>query len=361
MRIALLAPSLSARDAVGTDVLEMALLLRESGHEVRLYADSAVGIDEGVHAPSGFATWLRGEQDCVIYHASIGWPRGEAMLAQCRARRVLRYHNITPAEFFIGYSRDHVRTCAAGRAGLPRLATLGFDMALACSRYNLDELVAHGFPASHGRVLAPLHRIEALRDQAADAGVLDRYNDRRCNLLMLGRVAPNKGHAALIDAFACYLREYEADARLLVVGKQDRRLAGYVRHLQQRAAAYGISEQLHFLDNVDEAKLKACWLVADALLTLSEHEGFCVPLVEAMALGVPIIARASSAIPDTLGDAGLLWESADPRLYAASVARLRRDPGATAALREAGRLRYRQHFRREVLARQLVEAIACLY
>ncbi|UXI67963.1 glycosyltransferase family 4 protein [Tahibacter amnicola] len=152
MKVALLAPSLTAFDAVGTDVLEMAQVLRAAGHEVRLYADHAVGIAESVHAPNGFDRWLS-PRDLVIYHYSIGWPRIEEMLARCRARRVLRYHNITPAEFFFGWSRDHARTCAAGRASLPRMATMGFELALACSAYNRDELIAHGLPADRGAVL----------------------------------------------------------------------------------------------------------------------------------------------------------------------------------------------------------------
>ncbi|UXI67964.1 glycosyltransferase [Tahibacter amnicola] len=174
---------------------------------------------------------------------------------------------------------------------------------------------------------------------------------------MLGRVAPNKGHIALLDAFACYRREYDADARLLIVGKQDRRLAAYTRHLFSHTQALGISSHVHFLDNIDDARLKACWLVADALLMMSEHEGFCVPLVEAMAFGVPVVARATSAIPDTLGDAGLLWQESDPRLYAASLARLFKDKDVHAMLRRHGRTRFRRQFRRPVLAARLLSML----
>ncbi|HJU38675.1 MAG TPA: glycosyltransferase [Tahibacter sp.] len=359
MKIALLAPSLSAFDAVGTDVLEMAAVLRAAGHDVRLYADNVHGIAETVHQAGGFDAWL-GASGAVIYHYSIGWPRIEAMLERSRARRIVRYHNITPPEFFHGWSRDHVRTCAAGRASLPRLANLGFDLALACSRYNLDELVAHGFPRARGRVLAPFHQIERLVDLPGDTDVLDRYNDGRRNVLMLGRVAPNKGHLALLDAFACYRRAYADDARLLVVGKQDRRLAAYTRRLFAHAAALGIANDVHFLDNVDDARLKSLWLSADALLMLSEHEGFCVPLVEAMAFGVPVVARATSAIPDTLGDAGIAWDDTDPRVYAASLARVFRDEALANALRDAGRARYRREFRREIGAAKLLDAIGML-
>lgn len=356
MKIALLAPSLTAHDAVGTDVLEMAATLRQAGHDVRLYADHSQGIHDSVHAPAGLERWL-GAQDLAVYHYSIGWPHVEDQLAALRCRRVLRYHNITPPEFFQGWSREHVRSCAAGRAGLARVATLGFDLAWACSAYNRDELVAAGLPAARGRVVPPFHRCEALLDQPADTALLDRYDDGRRNILMLGRVAPNKGHAALFDAFACYRREFDPEARLLVVGKHDRRLSRYSRHLRERCAALDIAAHVHFLDNIDDARLKACWLVADALLMLSEHEGFCVPLVEAMALGVPVVARDRSAIAETLGDAGLLWQESDPRLYATSLARLLRDADAAALLRRAGRARYRERFAPAVLRAQLLAAM----
>ncbi len=354
MRIALLAPVLSARDAVGNDVLAMAAALRAAGHRVRLYAEHANGLAEEVYATAGLADWLRDAADVAIYHCSIGWPRGVELLARLRCRRVVRYHNITPPEFFYGLSPAHVRACAAGRAALPQLVALDVAHWLPCSHFNAQDLLALGVPAAHLDVLAPFHRIEALRDTPPDAALLDRYGDRACTWLSVGRLAPNKDHATLLDAFALYLRQAEADARLLIVGKHDARLRRYTQRLRARIEALGVAAHVHLLDDVSEATLKACYLVADALVIPSRHEGFCVPLAEAMALSVPVVARDAGALAETLGEAGLAWREDDPRLYAASVARLRRDAAARAALTAAGRARYRAHYAPEVLAQRLL-------
>ena len=149
-------------------------------------------------------------------------------------------------------------------------------------------------------------------------------------------------------------RQAEADARLLIVGKHDARLRRYTQRLRARIEALGVAAHVHLLDDVSEATLKACYLVADALVIPSRHEGFCVPLAEAMALSVPVVARDAGALAETLGDAGLVWHEDDPRLYAASVARLRRDAQARAALTAAGRARYRTHYAPEVLVQRLL-------
>jgi len=357
MKIALLAPVLSARDAVGTDVLDMAAVLRHAGHEVRVYAEHADGIVEGVFAPAGLPAWASGAGDLVIYHCSIGWPRAQEILQRLRCRRFVRYHNITPPEFFYGISRDHVRACAAGRAALPQLVALDVERWLPCSPFNADELAALGVDSKRISVLPPFNRIEHLRDTPADLETLDRYRDGACTWLNVGRLAPNKDHATLIDAFACYLRQVDAHARLIVVGKHDARLRRYTRNLRARIDAHGIAAQVHLLDDASEAVLKACYLVADALVVTSRHEGFCVPLAEAMALSVPIVARDAAAITATVGDAGLLWDSDDPRLYAASVARLKRDGDARADMTARGRERYRRTFATDVLARQLLQSV----
>jgi glycosyltransferase involved in cell wall biosynthesis len=357
MKIALLAPVLSARDAVGTDVLDMAAALRQAGHEVRVYAEHTEGIAEGVFASSGLAAWASSAGDLVIYHCSIGWPRALELLQRLRCRRHVRYHNITPPEFFYGISRDHVRACAAGRAALPQLAALDVERWLPCSDFNAGELIALGVEPRRIAVLPPFNRIETLRDTPADLETLDRYRDGACTWLNVGRLAPNKDHATLIDAFACYLRQVDAHARLIVVGKHDPRLRRYTRSLRGRIAAHGIAAQVHLLDDVSEAVLKACYLVADALVITSRHEGFCVPLAEAMALSVPIVTRDAAAITTTVGDAGLVWDSDDSRLYAASVARLKRDGEARAQLTALGRARYRNTFAADVLARQLLQHV----
>ena len=349
MRAAILLPVLAGKDAVGNDALAMARVLRERGIETRLFCDVAHGVDEPTSAPAGVLDFAGGPRDLLIYHFSVGWPVALDLVARARGFRIVRYHNITPPEFFAGISRTYEAACARGRAEIPAVARLGCELYLGDSRYNLDELVEHGAPPERGAVLAPLHRVGHLLDAEADLGLLDRLCDGTRNLLMVGRVAPNKGHPDLIDALAALVDGWGDPARLLIVGKSDPGLAAYDAAIRERIARHRLEDHVCWLESVGEAQLKAAYLASQAFVTLSRHEGFCVPLIEAMALGVPVVAHASSAIPETIGEGGIVWNSTDPWLYAASLARLAADARFRNGLRDAARARYDREYAPAVL------------
>lgn len=350
-------PVLAAADAVGNDALAMARLLREHGIETRLFCDIAIGVDEPTQAAQFALDFAGGPNDLLIYHFSVGWPSALDILKRARGYRVVRYHNITPAEFFIGVSDLHAETCARGRAEISSIAKLGCELYLGDSRYNLDELIAHGAPAERGAVFAPFHRVEDLLQAEADLALLDELGDGARNVLMVGRVAPNKGHVELVDAFAAYVDACGDPARLIIVGKSDPRLQVYVDRIHARIAHHRLGDRVRWLDSINEAQLKSAYLASHAFMTLSRHEGFCVPLIEAMALGVPVVAHGSSAIPQTAGNGGLIWDETDPWLYAASLARLAADAPFRNALRDAARTRYEREFSPEVLRARFFQAL----
>jgi glycosyltransferase involved in cell wall biosynthesis len=357
VKAAILLPSLAGRDAVGNDALAMARLLRARGIETRLYCEHASGVDERTWPAAELPDFAGGPRDLVIYHFSVGWPIALDVLRRVRGYRVVRYHNITPPEFFAGTSRVYEAACARGRAEIPDVARLGCELYLGASAYNTAELVAAGVPAERGAVLAPFHRVEHLLDAEADLRLLDELGDGARNLLMVGRIAPNKGHVELVDAFAAYVDGYGDPARLLIVGKTDPGLASYTEAIRARIAQHRLGERVWWLDSVDEAQLKAAFLASHAFVTLSRHEGFCVPLVEAMALGTPIVAHGSSAIPETVGDGGLVWDTTDPWLYAASLARLHADAPLRNDLRDAARRRYERTFAPAVMRERFFDLL----
>ncbi|MEP7044317.1 MAG: glycosyltransferase family 4 protein [Dokdonella sp.] len=345
MRIAVLVPGLARHDAVSNDTLGMTAALRRLGHEVAVFAPHARGVDEPILAPATIDAWLRSPEDVVLYHYCVGWDFPLALFQRTRARRILRYHNITPPEFFAEWSEGYVNACAEGRGQLDAYASMNCELYLGCSPYNLEDFSARGVDPARCAVLPPFHEVEQLRSMAPDAQRLPTGSPL---LLMVGRLAPNKAHFALVDVLAA-LKAQQPHAHLLSVGKLDANLARYGAALEARIQERGVTAETTLLQDANGAELRAAYERADALLMLSEHEGFCVPLIEAMALGTPVIARASSALPWTLGDAGLLWESADPHLVAASVLRLRNDAELRATLRERGRARYADRFAPGVL------------
>lgn len=349
MKAAILLPVLAGRDAVGNDALMMARLLRERGIDTRVFCTVAVGVDEPTGQPDELVAFAGGPDDLVIYHFSVGWPPALDLLRRVRGYRVVRYHNITPPHFFAPYASNYEEACAAGRAEIGAVARCGAELFLGDSRYNLDELIAHGAPAERGAVLAPFHRVEHLLDAEADLALLDELSDGSHNVLMVGRVAPNKGHVALVDAFAAFVDGWGDPARLLIVGKTDPRLQGYLDRIHARIAEHRLGDRVWWLDNLSEAQLKAAYLASHAFMTLSEHEGFCVPLIEAMALGTPIIAHGSSAIPETVGAGGIVWDESDPWLHGASLARLRDEADGRNRLRFAARRRFDAMFATAVM------------
>lgn len=350
MRIAMLAPGLAPHDAVSNDVRGMTAALRCVGNEVALFAPHASGIDETVHAPETIDAWLRSPDDVVIYHYCVGWDFALALFRRTRARRVVRYHNITPPEFFNDWSPGYVNACAEGRAQIRAFAGLECELYLGDSPFNVDDFLQLGVPAQRCAVLAPFHEVEQLSSLEADPRRLPQGAPL---LLMVGRLSPNKGHLDLFDALAACKAGIAPGAHLLSIGKLDPNLARYGDALQARIAMRGLEADVTMMQDANGAELRAAFERADALLMLSQHEGFCVPLIEAMALGTPVIALASSAIPWTLGDAGLLWDSADSHLIATSVARIRSDAQLRSTLRERGRQRYAETFAPDVLARGL--------
>jgi glycosyltransferase involved in cell wall biosynthesis len=357
MKAAILLPVLATRDAVGNDALAMARLLRERGVDVSLFCETASGVDEPTQPAQDALAFAGGPGDLLIYHFSVGWPLALDILRRARGFRVVRYHNITPAEFFVGISRVHERACARGRAEITAVAGLGCELYLGDSRYNLDELIERGAPADRGAVLAPFHRVEDLIGAQADLDLLDRLNDGARNVVMVGRVAPNKGHVELVDAFAAYIDGYGVRARLIIIGKSDSNLQAYGDQVRARIDQHRLGDRICWLESASEAQLKAAYLASHAFMTLSRHEGFCVPLIEAMALGVPVVAHASSAVPETAGAGGIIWDETDPWLYAASLARLDADDCFRNDLRDAARLRYAREFAPAVLRERFFKAL----
>jgi glycosyltransferase involved in cell wall biosynthesis len=222
------------------------------------------------------------------------------VFARLRSRKVLVYHNVTPPEFARGASRRLERECRAGREQLRELAGCT-DLALAVSEYNRRELEELGFART---AVLPVLVDFAEHDRAPyDVDLVRRWGRGGTTILHVGRVVPNKRIEDLVRCFHLY-RRVDPASRLLVVG-DDSGLRGYAESLRDFVARLGTPE-VHFLGHLDFAGLCTCYRLADLYLSMSEHEGFCVPLLEAMHFRVPIVAFAAAAVPETLGAGGAL-------------------------------------------------------
>lgn len=192
--------------------------------------------------------------------------------------------------------------------------------------------------------MPPFHHIDRLHSIEPDRKVLDEFRDGKKNICMIGRVSPNKGHPALIEAFAAYHHEYDRNTRLIIVGKEESRLAKYSMLLRQLIQRLELKDSVVFAGEVSDQELKAYYVAADIFMITSHHEGFCVPLVEAMAMRVPIVGYAATAIPETVGNAGLVWEERNPYLLAESIEAIFTQKPLGETLTRSGWERYSQHF-----------------
>jgi glycosyltransferase involved in cell wall biosynthesis len=346
-RVAVVTSHLSAGDAVSNDVVGMWRALAGRGVEARMYAGSWDFSDPPVHPVAEIREFLKEPADLLVYHHSIAWTPGRELLRENNFRKAVKYHNVTPPEFFAGVSPWHEEMCRVGREELREVAAAGCDLYLADSEYNRRELLQAGAPDSLSFVVPPFHHIDRLKTIEADMDVLDLYRDGRTNVLMVGRVAPHKGHVALIEGFAAYHHDYNRASRLVIVGKEEAAFKTYSDRLREVVTFLLLDGAVVFTGEATDGELKAYYLLAHVFAIMSEHEGFCVPIVEAMAMKVPVVAYSSSAVPFTAGGAGLLLGERDPYLMAEAIDRLARDESLGLALGTKGWRRYLQQFSNE--------------
>jgi glycosyltransferase involved in cell wall biosynthesis len=343
-RIGILSLTIAPGDAVGHDALEMCRVLTALGHEVELFSCHGVQESKATRDFRELPAYLDADPSALLlYHHAIGWDAGAECVLRARCRRIVCYHNVTPGRFFAGYAGRSVLMCWRGREQLAELARAGCELYLSDSGYNQSELLVEGAPPERCVVVPPFHQVDHLANAEPDPGVLAQCADW-VNLLFVGRRAPNKGHRFLIDAFAAYAEHYSAHSRLILLGKEDPSLAEYGLQLREQARRLGVEDRVVLIDRATDAELRAWYASAAALVVTSEHEGFCVPAIEAMALGVPVVAWGTTAVTDTVGDAGLVWDDPEPFLLAQSIDTVVRDADVRALLTRRGLRRYRERF-----------------
>ena len=343
-RIAICNSSIEEGDAISNDMMGMAEVLSKQGCQVCIFAEESKLANSQVKPVNEIQTFIKSPRDLLIYHYGAGWDLGLRLLSVLKCSKVIKYHNVTPPEFFAGISPDHENHCREGRKQLRELALLDVTMFLADSEYSQYELIEFGIKKNRCFAVPPFHHIDKLELIDVDQKVIEQYNDDMINILMVGRFVPNKGHNLLLESFVAYNKQYNKNSRLVLVGWEDPRLEAYIEPLKKKVKAENIEDHVVFTGKVSSEALKAYYLAADVFMITSRHEGFCVPLVEAMSMKIPIVAYASTAIPGTVGRAGIVWDEYDPMLMAASVDRIVRDESVRVGLGEMGRQRYRHMF-----------------
>jgi glycosyltransferase involved in cell wall biosynthesis len=325
-------PVLAPHDAVGNHTLQVRDALRQAGFESEVFAEHRIGHHRGTgqaltDLPEGTAA-----PDLLIYQSSTGSSAVEVLLRRSDPL-VVNYHNITPASFFEPWDDQAASSMRRARTQLGSLARRS-RLAVADSPFNAAELTELGYAPV---VVSPLLLDLDARLAAPDPAVAEHLarTRRGRHWLFVGRLAPNKCQHDLIAAFAAYRALYDDGARLTLIGSEA--AASYSDALYGLVDDLDLNAAVTFTGAVSDAELAAYYDDADAFVCLSQHEGFCVPVLEAMRHDVPVVARAAGAVPDTAADAAVLVDDGSPHPVAAAVHSLLQDEPFRAALVAAGR------------------------
>ncbi|MCF8032579.1 MAG: glycosyltransferase family 4 protein [Desulfarculaceae bacterium] len=341
-------PDFSFGDAIGNEALAMQKLLRSWGltSDIFAYAVHPRLADRARPAEEYFKEGR--PQDLLLFHFSTGHPLADR-LPKMPGRRLLRYHNITPARFLEDCNPEGAERARQGREQLSRVAQ-AVELGIGVSDYNCLELSEAGCPDT---VTVPIMLDLSLLSVQPDEFVNYLYGDGRPAVLHVGRLAPNKAIQDLIKT-QYWLSRLVPGVRLLLVGSE----AGcesYAQGLRELARRLVVPD-VHFSGHISLAGLMGYYRLASCYLCLSEHEGFCVPLVESMHMGIPIVAYAEAGVPGTLGGAGLLLEHKEPEYVAEAVAKVLTDPDLAESMRAAGKARL-ERFSPERVAQDLREVL----
>ncbi len=312
MRVNQWVPAAHKGDAIGDSARRVRGLLRSMGHESDIFS---LTIDDDLrHDVRQFSDPASKTGDVTIFHFALPSPMSQAF-AGLPHGRVLQYHNVTPAHFFAPYAPPLFRLAAIAREELANLAPAS-DLALGDSEYNRQELEELGFLRTG--VLPIAVDTDRLTRAPRHPVLEDILDDGLVNFLFVGRIAPNKKIEDHIRLAEQYKRYVDAYYRFIFIGRYDV-VPQYYATVRALISEYKMLEdRFLFTGPVPDNELAAYYRASSAYISLSEHEGFCVPLVEAMAMDVPILAYTAAAVPDTLGGAGVQFAPKDLE-YAAEL------------------------------------------
>lgn len=344
--------TLSYGDAISTEVVSLQQVLRSLGYESEIYAIHEHPKLRG--RTRHYTSLPECSQADIILHYSLGSPLNPLYRSWTKGRRILVYHNITPAEWFRGVNQRVADDITQGITELPVLCAES-DAIWADSAFNASEIAALGYQSEVLELLVAPERWTTARNEGIFSLVSGQPG---IHLLHVGRLAPNKKVEDIIKSFYYLQKQIEPNSYLWLVGiDTDTEL--YSFSLKQLAWQLGIEQSVRFAGCLADEEVRALYEACTVYLCMSEHEGFCLPVIEAMHFGLPVIAYDSGAVPQTLGSGGVLVREKRYLELAQLIARIARDETLRGKIVASGRSRV-GHFGYERFAgrvRELLEGL----
>ena len=337
MRIDQVTPDLVGRDAVGMHILNVQATLRNAGIESEIFYEDADDDMAALGLPiEELFEPVRDRK--ILFQMAIGSP-GFDLMFRSDDPVMVQYHNITPAELIAPWEPAIAAGVKSGRAQLAAFARR-CSLGLGVSTYNQRELIDLG---SSPTDVAPLLLDMRHEGRVANPQVVERLTATKVtdgpSLLFVGKVSPHKAPHDLVNMLSTLRSLYYPNATLTLVGSPLG--TTYIEALRGYITSLDLDDAVTIVGGVSGDVLEAHWQAADVFVCASEHEGFCAPLIEAMGHGLPVVSYGSTAIPETVADAGLILSDKSPLVFAASVHKVLEDEALRDHLIERGRRRAR--------------------
>ncbi len=339
-------------DGVSNDVIHLHEMLDELRVKNRIY--SKWWNERVAHYTNDIEQFVPDAGDTVIYHFS-GKSHILDLVQSYPCQVIIRYHNITPPEFFRESNPQGYASCIEGLDQIRSLARKDYRF-WPDSSFNGDDLISYGTEPERVSVLPIFMDLERLANVETDLQMSVRMKSELPYILFVGRVAPNKCFEDLLDTFECYYRFCNRNMRLILVGN-DACDSVYTEAIRAKLEGLSCRENVVFTGKVTDTQLYTYYQNAQAFLCMSEHEGFCIPLLEAMCFDLPVLAYAACAVPDIMGGSGVLLYRKDPVLAADLLHELLSDKNLREEILEKQR-RHIVSFMHEAMKTRLVDLLS---
>jgi len=355
MQVVILHQTIAKYDAIGNDISHMQRIL-SARNECFIYCENLQNDEIKTISHKKLLDVISNENNLIIYHHSIYWRQGEQILNMAKAKIAFKYHNITHESFFEKYSFIFTQFCRNGRKQTQRLYKNFSDaLWMGDSSYNFSEINLGQM--SNKKVIPPFCNIEKWNDIQPDDGVLKALIESKAiNLVFVGRIAPNKGHKMLLKIVSDYKQHYRENIFLNIIGIKDPGMPLYNEELEQLIVQLDLTEHVQIVGQVNDSQLLSYYLGSDFFVCCSDHEGFCVPLIEAQYFHLPVIAKKTTAVPEIIGPDQLLF-SDDVREYSAAIKTLSEYDKYKEMLIDKGINNYEKRFAQHKIAKTFMEGI----
>lgn len=320
MKICIAAQVLQENDAIGNDVAHQLALLNSKDISTVVYAQEVTNSCTHVIDEDALFDMIDDPDNLLIYHHGGCWEAGLQILEKARCKIFIKHHNVTPPDFFKPYSLFHETYCHQGQEQTLAIARLDRVTKFLCdSRFNAKDFLQQNVDASKITIVPPFHKLDEFHDASIQPDLACQLDDGRVNLLFVGRLVPNKGHAHLIRVIDSYRAMYDENIRLTLVGGIDSGLKGYEDELNQFIQFNQLEGLVKIKGSVSFDELHTYYRATQFFLLMSSHEGFCLPVLEAQFHSLPVIALGTSAVAETMGENQVVFDTPDYQRFAAAI------------------------------------------